>query len=170
MSRTLTTVVTFQSNRFNKTESRDYFINPDCFGDDTCEFLIRELEALNVDCDSRPTQEDWGWCFHFRVRGLKYLFGCGLRRDWPVEAKSSYASVDEGAWDEAWICFVKRDEKNLLSILGLSKQAVEFEAVDLIHRALSSSGEIAEILWHDSKDFDTGNEALGTAAPRAQST
>lgn len=168
MSKALTTVVTFQSNRFNKTELRDYFINADCFGDDTCEFLIRQLEALNVVCDSSPTQEDWGWCFHFRVRGLKYLLACGLRRDWPVAVESPAADADEGAWDEAWICFIEREEAtNLLSIFGLSDRSVDFEAVDLIHRALNSSGEIADILWHDKKDFDTGNEMLGTPAPRS---
>ena len=39
------THVTFRSTRFNQTEPRAHFINPNCFGDDCAEWLVASLRS-----------------------------------------------------------------------------------------------------------------------------
>jgi hypothetical protein len=38
------TIATFNSDAFNTTEEKDYFINPSCFGDDAARWLLNSLE------------------------------------------------------------------------------------------------------------------------------
>src|SRR5437764_5341273 len=54
----MNTEVRFRSTAFNCTEPRDYFINPCCFGDDVCRWLIRELRARGHRTADEPGQED----------------------------------------------------------------------------------------------------------------
>jgi hypothetical protein len=42
------TVATFQSSAFNTTVTKDYFINPECFGDDLARWLITRLRATGT--------------------------------------------------------------------------------------------------------------------------
>jgi hypothetical protein len=157
MTDAVTTVVTFQSDLFNKTESRDYFINPDCFGDDVCLFLVTSLRAAGVDCDD-PAQEDWGWYFRFHTGDVAHKFACSLRRDWPSP------NSNEGQSDQAWIGFLE-PEQGRLALFGIGKKAVQIEAVRKIHTALTSASGITAVLWHKASDFDKGNEDLGLSCP-----
>jgi len=50
----------FKCNRFNSTVQRDYFINPNSFGDDVGKWLRVELEKVGFGVEG-PDQEDWGW-------------------------------------------------------------------------------------------------------------
>jgi len=160
MPKALTTIVTFQSELFNKREPRDYFINPDCYGDDVCKFLIEKLRTKGIECDGQPKQEDWGWLFQFKVDGLRYAFNCSLRRDWPAPPDQP-----EEPWDEAWIGFVESREGGLLSIVGIGKKEIQIEATKQIHEVLRTSTGITSIMWHRPKDFDAGNEDLGLENP-----
>ena len=45
MAEPVRTVVTFRSSAFNTTESKDYFINECCFGDDAARWIIERLTA-----------------------------------------------------------------------------------------------------------------------------
>lgn len=150
----------FQSTLFNKTEERDYFINPDCFGDDVCCFLISRLKDAGVNCEDEPRQEDWGWYFNFRIDDVQYAFNCGLRRNWGAPP-----GIEEESWDEAWICFVERRGKGFLSLFGGGDKTVALEAVQQIHNALASTDAISSIRWHEQKEFDKNNEEAGTATP-----
>jgi hypothetical protein len=58
------TCVTFNSAVFNTTQTKDYFINPGCFGDDVCKWLTEEFRANGVETDKGPDQEDFGWYFN----------------------------------------------------------------------------------------------------------
>ena len=53
------THVTFQNEFLNKSEPRDFFVNPDCFGDDVCKYMISELREKGLNC-GEPCGEDWG--------------------------------------------------------------------------------------------------------------
>jgi hypothetical protein len=155
MNNAMRTMVTFQSDMFNKTEERDYFVNPDCFGDDVCRFIISKLKTAGVECDDSPDQEDWGWFFYFHANGKQYRFCCGLRRNWP----------EEEPWDEAWICFVDWHDSGFLSAFGIGKKEIAIEALQQIHQALSSTQGISAIRWHEAKEFNKGNEDLGMPTP-----
>src|SRR5208283_4797714 len=63
--KSLQDVATFKSDLFNLTESKDYFVNPGCFGDDLARWLIERLRGKGVEVDPEPDQEDFGWYFNF---------------------------------------------------------------------------------------------------------
>jgi hypothetical protein len=57
MNTTMRTFVTFESDAFNVTEHRDYFINPCCYGDDLAKWLIARLCAHGIRADAEPGQD-----------------------------------------------------------------------------------------------------------------
>src|SRR6266513_6495573 len=73
------TLVTFQSPAFNTSEEKEYFINPGCFGDDTCKWLVQQLRASGVKTDNEPGQEDFGWYFTFTVPEGEHCCVVGYR-------------------------------------------------------------------------------------------
>ena len=73
------TLATFKSNLFNSTETKDYFINPNCFGDDVAKWLLQELRAKGIKTDKEPGQEDFGWFFDFTLPAQgKFTWFCSL--------------------------------------------------------------------------------------------
>jgi hypothetical protein len=74
---TLRTHVTFRTSRFNQTEVRPYFINPNCFGDDCAAWLVGGLHERGWTDVSEPWQEDWGWQTSTAHEGRKYLISIG---------------------------------------------------------------------------------------------
>ena len=48
--------VIFQSESFNTTEAKDYFINECCFGDDLGRWLLRELSQRGVETTRSPAR------------------------------------------------------------------------------------------------------------------
>src|SRR5256885_83320 len=79
VSEKLRTEVHFKSDSFNSTQPKDYFINEGCFGDDVCRWLIQELRSRGLQTDAKPSQEDFGWYFSFRLNGNDYCFIIGYR-------------------------------------------------------------------------------------------
>jgi hypothetical protein len=79
--------VRFQSAKFNSTEPRAHFINPDCFGDDVAAWLKPKLEELGYRVEG-PDQEDWGWylvCRH--SAGSHYLNIGHTGEEWQLVAE-----------------------------------------------------------------------------------
>jgi hypothetical protein len=135
------TVVTFQSEAFNTSVIRPYFLNANCFGDDLAQHLACEMERKGYPC-SQPAQEDFGWYFRFQAAGIPHLFLVGRR---PVEAD--------------WLGSLER-----VPTLFFPRN-VAAEASLAVHAVLCGSPLFAAVRWHFAKDFDVGNEDLGATAP-----
>jgi hypothetical protein len=54
------TLVTFRSDKFNTSESKPYFINPECFGDDVARWMIDELKNCGVKANPKPGRKTSG--------------------------------------------------------------------------------------------------------------
>jgi hypothetical protein len=148
------TLVTFKSDAFNTSETKDYFINPQCFGDDVAKWLIQELSARGFQADSEPHQEDFGWYLTFRAGGAQHDLVIGFR---PSDASS----------DRCWIGWLERKRGFLGSLLGGRNRGVQAAAVGAIHEILSRSPEIREVRWHLRTEFDRGNAASALDGPDA---
>jgi hypothetical protein len=62
----------FSTDKFNRTEVKEHFINPCCFGEDLAQWLVDRLRSSGIQV-SDIGQEDWGWYFTFE----KYFVGVG---------------------------------------------------------------------------------------------
>ena len=135
MANELRTEVHFQSSAFNTSESKDYFINPGCFGDDLCKWLMQELRAKGFRADGEPGQEDFGWYFTFHVGGKEHCLVVGYQP----------GDNDAGGIWRAWL---ERQRGFVLSILGARKSGILPEAANAIHGILSGSTQIQNVSWH----------------------
>src|SRR5262245_50323544 len=97
--------VTFRSSRFNTSQPRAHFINPDCFGDDVATWIIGELRARSIEVDAEAGQEDFGWYVRYRVTGMAHCFVLSLM---PAE---------DGATAQ-WAGWFERDAGALATLLG----------------------------------------------------
>ncbi len=147
------TVVTFQSDTFNTSEQREYFINPICFGDDAAKWLISRLREMRVATDDGPRQEDFGWYFNFRLSAGEYCCVVGYR---PGESED-----DPGLW----ITWLERRLGLLGSLIGGRNRGIDPSAIEAIHQALSGSAQIRNVRWHNKKDFDEGRDEFGSEVP-----
>jgi hypothetical protein len=145
------TVVTFHNSRFNTSESRDYFINPCCFGDDVARWLIAQLRGEGYETDEAPGQEDFGWFFNFTVSFHKHCLVIGLQP----------GDDDEEA---TWIGWVELSRRFTPSLLGRDG-GVESAAVNAIHKALSAAPSTRNIRWHFRQEFDRNPYDPGTPMP-----
>src|SRR5262245_23898524 len=103
--------VVFQSTAFNTTESKDYFINEGCFGDDLARWLIERLKARGIQAESEPGQEDFGWYVTFRIGDTDYDFVLGYR---------------PGENDKPdWMCTLERSAGLLGSLFGARKRRIK---------------------------------------------
>ncbi len=139
------TLVTFQSDSFNTSDPKDYFINECCFGDDLAIWMISELRQRQYETAAAPGQEDFGWYFNFKVSGIGHFFVISYRAD-----------TDESG---TWIGWVERNR------LLFRKRAIQPEATQAIHEVLSNAPQIKNIRWHFQDDFDALLEELGTERP-----
>jgi hypothetical protein len=122
MRATIRTVVTFESAAFNRSEHKDYFINPGCFGDDVAVWLIQELRNRKQETAATPGQEDFGWYFNFRVSGTEHSFVLGYRPGDETESG-------------VWIGWLERSRG--LILFGFRQRGIQPEAVRIIHEVLS---------------------------------
>jgi hypothetical protein len=144
----LRTVVTFESSAFNTSETKPYFINACCFGDDVAKWLAAELRAAGYSAETDPGQEDFGWYFNFEVGGLKHCFVVGYR---PGVEK------DTGEW----IGWIERRKFGLL----FRGRGISPAAAEALHKALARSEKVRSVRWHYKRDFDKGWEDRGMASP-----
>lgn len=146
------TLVTFQTEKFNTTTDRDYFINPGCFGDDLCKWLIEQLTADGIKCDAQPGQEDFGWYFNFSVDDEEYCWVCAFR---PAD------ETEPGIW----IGWIEKATGFLAGIFGGREKNIQRSASLEIHKVLVNSSEISNIRWHIRADFERGNEDAAHSSP-----
>jgi len=131
----------FQSEAFNTSERKDYFINDCCFGDDLARWLMEQLRTRGFPPDSEPGQEDFGWYFTFRVGETSYCFIISYR-----------PSEDSKPGD--WMCVIERETGLLGWIFHSSrKRGIQPDAVEAIHAALSSSPQISGVRWFTDEDY-----------------
>jgi len=147
------TVATFKSDVFNKSEKKEYFINPTCFGDDLAKWLIKRLREASVETDGEPGQEDFGWYFDFSVSEGKHCCVLG------------YRPGDNDDLDGEWIAWLERSRGFIGSLLGRRKRGISQSAVAAIHAALSDAPEIRTIRWHLKDDFDANRQDLASESP-----
>jgi hypothetical protein len=146
------TVVTFESDAFNTSESKEYFINPSSFGDDVAQWLMARLRSASVEVDEEPGQEDFGWYFNFTLPEGRHCCVLG------------YRPAGEGE-PGLWIAWLERSRGLLGSLIGGRKRGISPAAVALVHQALSGAPEITRVTWHERADFDGGREELGAEQP-----
>ena len=140
------TIVTFLSTAFNTSEPEKYFINPRSFGDDFANWLMNELTRRDASLDPSIGQEDIGWYVRFRFGRAKYDFIVRFR-------------------DPDWVGWLERRRTTLEWLFGVQHQAVQRDALLLIHSVLSTSELISDVRWQYKGDFDTLNEGgqIGTS-------
>jgi hypothetical protein len=149
---TLRTIVTFQSNAFNTTQRREYFINDCCYGDDVARWLINELRSRGIQTEEDPGQEDFGWYIEFQIRQIDYQFIISHR---PTDREQP----------GLWIGWLERNVGLLSSVFGGRNRGIESEAVEAINTVLANSAEISAIAWHHRQEFERGQEENGQANP-----
>jgi hypothetical protein len=143
MPEPLRTEVHFRTTGFNTTEPREYFINPCCYGDDLCRWLIAQLRARGIEAEEEPGQEDFGWYLSFHAGGVMHTFVVGYSEEGPTS---------EGFW-RGWL---ERDAGFIASILGARKRGISSEAADSIHAVLSASTRVRDLTWHFPGDDGNG--------------
>ena len=124
----------FRSTKFNCTKVQDYFINPNCYGDDVCRFLIDSLTEQGVATDASPSQEDYGWYFNFRVAQVEHCLIVGFQPNDPSTG-------------DAWLGWIERRVGFLSSIMGGRNKGILNEAVAAVDLALRSSADIRDLQW-----------------------
>jgi hypothetical protein len=126
------TVVTFMSARSNMTESREYYLNPDCFGDDAARWFVEELAKKGIPVASSPGPEDFGRYVMFGEESRPHCF-----------VISRILDEDDRF---LWFCEVERRFGSWKSVVGIHH--VDKEAVELVHEVLSQNTEIGDIRWY----------------------
>ncbi|MFO0581847.1 MAG: hypothetical protein U0229_06230 [Anaeromyxobacter sp.] len=125
--------VHFKSDAFNTTEQKPTFVNPGCYGDDVCRWMIEKLAPRgHVKSGTEPIGEDFGWAFEFSVDGVSYFFVVGHRPDYPDEPGD-------------WIAWVER--ASLLAKLTFRSKQVSPKAIEVVNEVLSSSPDIRDLRW-----------------------
>jgi hypothetical protein len=141
----------FQSAAFNTTESKDYFINECCFGDDLARWFIERLKARGIHSELEPGQEDFGWYMTFRVGETDYDLVIG------------YRPGDEGQLGD-WMCTVERSAGLVGSLLGARKRGIEGDALEALYRLLSTAPEISNLRWFTDDDYRSEENGQKTPA------
>lgn len=134
-------VVVFESDAFNASEPRPYFINPDCFGDDLARWLSNELSTRGVQIGD-VGQEDFGWYFDATANGAEHFVFVGLRP----------ASDEDPA---QWVVVVERR----------GSRGIASELAHAIDAALRAAAHVRNATWHWKSDFDAGREENGAPLP-----
>lgn len=128
------TVFQFRSSDFNITDSRDYFINTGCFGDDLAQWMIDKLSKRGIATSPAPSQEDFGWYFRYSIQNKEYCVVIGFQPN----------DVSVG---DCWIGEIERHVGLVGSILGKRREGIDEVAIEIIDRVLRSSPEIRDLEW-----------------------
>lgn len=134
----MNTVAVFESQAFNHTEPKDYFINDCCFGDDLARWLMGELARQGLEVDDEPGQEDFGWYFNSSVGDEKYCFVIG------------------GDGEGGWYVVVERACGLMSSLLGGRHRNVGRSAVTALEQVLAGSNRVQNLRWISWKEFRGG--------------
>ena len=140
MSNRLRSVITFRSASFNTTQTKDYFINPGCFGDDLARWIGDELSRRGARTEP-PGQEDFGWYVRFEFHGTSHDLVIGYRAD-----------------DNIWIGWLERARGFWSSLVGSRSRNLSPEAARELHNILSTSPLVSDLKWHHKREFERGDE------------
>jgi hypothetical protein len=140
----------FQSQAFNTSEPKDYFINECCFGDDLARWLIAQLAARGLHTEAEPGQEDFGWYLTFRAGETDYDLVIG------------YRPAEEGQPGD-WMCTLERRAGFMGSIFGARHRGIKPDALEALHAVLSTAPGISNLRWFTDEDY--GTEQNGQPAP-----
>lgn len=146
------TIVTFHSSAFNTAESKPYFINPGCFGDDLARWLRARFREAGVTTDEEPGREDFGWYLNFATPEEPHTCVVGLR---PGEADR----------EPEWVLWIERTRGLMGSMFGGRRRGIAPSAITLLHRVLSNAPDVAALRWHEQHDFDAGREETASVVP-----
>jgi hypothetical protein len=153
MTPTPRTVATFKSDTFNKSEEKDYFINPSCFGDDAARWLIGRLREAGLKTDDEPGQEDFGWYFDFELPEGRHCCVLGYRP----------GDIDDANGD--WIVWLERS-RGLIGSTGLhARQRRPRGRFHGSGRPGAGRPEVGSLRWHLRQDFDANREDLAGERP-----
>lgn len=130
------TEFTFKSTAFNCTETREYFLNPECFGDDLARWLIARLHQRGIETLDEPQQEDFGWYFTFWVAGVEHCLLLGFQPNDPSTG-------------DQWLGWLERQVGFLASLTGGRKRGISSQAVSLINEILVTAPEIRDLEWQE---------------------
>jgi len=128
------TKFSFKSSSFNCTESRDYFINPGCFGDDLARWMIAKLQQRGIKTMAEPDPEDFGWYFTFWVDGVEHCLVLGFQPNDP-------------ATGDQWLGWIERQAGFLSSLVGGRNRGISPEAVKVVNEVLATAPEIEDLRW-----------------------
>lgn len=126
--------VQFHSTAFNVSEPREHFINPCCFGDDVCNWLIAELRARGMSTDDAPGQEDFGWYFNFDVGGKRHCFLITFQ-------------PNDAATGDRWIGWIERQRGLAGTLLGRRSKEIDAAAIGVIDEILTASANVTDVVW-----------------------
>ena len=141
------TLVTFRNSKFNTTETKPHYINPDNFGDDVAEWMVRRLKENGITAEEKLGQEDFGWYLGFRSGPHRYNFILGYNAD-------GY-----------WMGWLERQRGFIASLVGARKRGIQPDSASVIHSVLNSTEDISDVRWYFRKDFDALREDMGTPTP-----
>ena len=150
MSEATRTLVTLETNKFNTTDPKEYFINPGCFGDDLCMWMIGQFQIVGIECDAEPQQEDFGWYFNFRIGKERYRIVIGFR---PAD----------GSDPAVWILWLERAVTFWSGIFGKNERITDVNVVRRIDEVLDRMDGVSNIQWHLKADFERGDEEAGVS-------
>ena len=128
------TVFQFHSTSFNTKVPRDYFINPNCFGDDVARWMIEKLRQLGITTATTPEQEDFGWYLKYSINDREHCIVLGFQ---PNDASRG----------DCWIGEIERHMGFLGSILGMRHRGIDNQAIEVIDSILKSAPEILDLKW-----------------------
>ena len=145
------TVVAFKTDSFNLSEQKPTFVNPDCFGDDLGEWLIRQLRAAGHATDDAPGAEDFGWYVNFAVDG------------------SDFCAVIGHVPDECWFIVVEARKGFLGSMFGGRNRDVLLSGVFAVRDAIARIPDVTDIRWFTWADFKSKDwiDQPGASSPDA---
>ena len=146
------THVTFLSDAFNRTEKKENFINPCCFGEDLARWLIQRLAGPDLVVTDEPCQEDWGWEVFVTCSGKRFFIGIGQY---------------ELDGELGWLCFIESRLPFYKRWLGVVDASEQQRVCVSFHSVLASSPEIRDIRWHTKENFRKGSEEDWKKEPTA---
>ena len=116
----------FSSDHFNRSESKDFYINPNCYGDDLAAFLLKSLkkQSIKVEEDG-PDQEDFGWYINFEFEGTAYSCVVLYQED-----------VDR------WLCVLEYNAGLIGSLFGKRNKPIPSHVSEIFKRVITSHPSI----------------------------
>jgi hypothetical protein len=128
MSKNTNVTFSFFSKYFNRTETKNYFINTNCFGDDLASWLKDALQGTGAKVEQDgPDQEDFGWYVNFEVSGTSY---------------SCVVLFQENT--DRWVCTLEYNAGLVGSLFGKRKKPVPGAVSQLFDNIFQSKPEIFE--------------------------